>query len=57
LTDTEVITLALYIASIRYDDPDLCMALEHLLYDAISARYPESTVQYILELTDLQVYN
>jgi len=56
MTEQEIITLALYIASIRGDTPVLAAQLEQLLYNAIVTRFSEPEINYVLELTELRVY-
>lgn len=57
MNDKEIITLALYIASIRYENPDLAFELETILYKSINSNYSETTIHYILELTETRVYH
>jgi hypothetical protein len=57
MTDQEYITLALYIASIRRDNPTLASFLERSLYMVAQNSLPESELTYLLELTELRVYN
>lgn len=56
ITESELITLALYIASIRLDNPDLAGFLEQQLYTIACDYFSESEINYLLELTEYQVF-
>ena len=56
-TDKEIIRLALYIASLRSNCPSAARLLETALFSELQEKFPESTVRFVMELTETRLYH
>ena len=56
-TEKEIIRLALYVATIRKTCPVAAMLTERAIFAEIENNLPESIVRYVMELTEVRIFN
>lgn len=56
MTEKDLLTIALYIATIRGSVPALASMLEQILFTVAEDSLPESKLKLLLELTEVRYY-